>query len=169
MIWFHCGDRKSLGFCVGASIVAWFHSQDKNGLDFSVRVEINFVFVWAVDIDLVSVYGPKITCFSRRHRNWRCFCVRGRNWLDFSLRDRNWLISRAWIEHGFVLVFESNLSWFLCGGIEINTIVLWWKFAWSQYWGKNRLGFCLGDRNLLDFSVRIGMNFVVFWPKMIWF
>ena len=66
------------------------------------------VFEWVVEVDLVSVYGPKITSFVYGgHENDVVFVWVAK--ID--------LIS-VWdpIENGFFSVQGSELSWFLCGG-----------------------------------------------------
>ena len=65
-----------------------------------------------------------------RYRKWRGFCMRVVNYL--------------------VLVCGSKLTWFLCGGIEIELILEWGSgLTW------NYLDVCVRDRIWLGFSVGI--------------
>ena len=49
-----------------------------------VQGSIDMVFVWVVEIDLVFIRGPEITCFSVSIEIDSLFCAGGRSCLDFS-------------------------------------------------------------------------------------
>ena len=154
-------------------------------------VEIDFVFVCApkrtcfsawMEIDLVVVWGSKLTwflcagwkwlVFSVRI-DWLGFCVGGRNWLSFCVRAENELVlcgywnllgfiwadeidlMSAWeIEIDLISVKGSELTWF-CVGVG-NDLVL--------VYGSNC--FVTGHLNWFDFSMGIEIDLVsVLRPK----
>ena len=114
--------------------------------------------VW-IEMNLVSVYGPKLTYFSVLidwlrfcGGGWICFdfIVGDRTWLDFSVGvgidlffvwGRKWLGFSFWIEIDLVWVSGSKLTCFLCGD-------------------GNWLGYCVHVENIL---------ILVFGSKMTWF
>ena len=64
--------------------LVWFLCA-RQKLPFLLCWSIDSFFVWVVEIELVSVCGPKITCFQCEHRTWLRFCVGGLSWLHFSV------------------------------------------------------------------------------------
>ena len=93
----------------GESKLSWFQFRD----------EITFV-VWVVEISLLLVCCPKITCFSDEHEPWLGFCVGGPKWHNFSVGDRVWLHLSVGME----------LIWLLRG---------WWKLTWLLNAGRKSL------------------------------
>ena len=75
------------------------------------------------------------------------------------------------VQNDLILVFGSKFTWFLCRGIDIDlTLESARKLTSFQCWGRNKLGFCVEDRNCLGFSAGIegDLDFVCE-PKMTWF
>ena len=69
---FLCGGQNRLWFCVQpenylvliyGSKLTWFLCAGRKWLVFSVSIELDFVFAWVVEIDLIVVYGPKMAWF----------------------------------------------------------------------------------------------------------
>ena len=57
-------------------------------------------------------------------------------------------------EDDLVLSSGSKFTWFLCRGIDIDlTLESARKLTSFQCWGRNKLGFCVGDRTCLGFNV----------------
>ena len=96
--WLWCGYRNWLDFCAGCRNWFCFCVWVDNHLFFLCGLKlrakkypilecwsIDLFFVWVVEIDLVSVCGPKITCFRCEHRTWLRFCEGGLTWLYFSV------------------------------------------------------------------------------------
>ena len=63
------------------------------------------VYVWVVEIDLVFIRGPEITCFSVSIEIDSLFCAGGRSCLDFSEGGGTRLDLGA----------GMKLIWLLCG------------------------------------------------------
>ena len=117
MIWFLWWSKITWSQC-GGSNLTWFQCRD----------DIELAIVWVVELDLLLVCWPKITCFEHEHENLLGFCVDGLNWLDFRVGDRTWL--------------DSSVGW--------NT------FGWVGY--RKCLNFGVVDRQLFGFGQRSKMT-----------
>ena len=117
-------DRNSLGFGAGIAIDLYFWCRAKmscfnvtlfsfeeskltcfmytgrKSLDSSVRIEINFVLVWVVEIGLILMSGIELDFISVQGSWLTWFLCGGRKWLGFTV----------WIEISFVLV-SRHQNW----------------------------------------------------------
>ena len=156
MTWLSYVDGKWLGFSMGSKLT-WFCVPDENDL-FSVWRSMALVFVWVVDIVLVSVCGPKMTWFCVGIQIGLVFCE-CRKWPDVSVGDRNWLdfIQRRdlkWL--GFCLRVGNNLI-----SVWIEVVFVSGHLKQLDFIGEVGISFdFVGDRSWLDFSKGIEIDFV---------
>ena len=153
-----CRDRKWLGFCVevqkylvlvyGSKLTWFLWAGIEIGLildwgsiwhDFSSGVEINLIFLWGIEFDLVLVLGSKVTFF-----------VRGIE-IDRVRAE----INLFWVWWSIDLVFV----WVVL--VEIDSVLGYGpQIAWFYCEHRNWLGFCLGGRYCLDFSVGAKLDLI---------
>ena len=78
MTWFLRGGRNILGFSVQIEInsvlcggleIGWILEWRSKWLDFCSGVEINLIFVWGIEFDLVLVLGSNVACLRAGDRN----------------------------------------------------------------------------------------------------
>ena len=125
-------------------------------------MQIDFNFVWAVQIDLDFSVGDRTWLDSSVGWNRFGCCVGCRKWLHFSSVNRHWFCCVA-VETFYFLPSWSKLSGFLCRGIEIDLIVEWEsKLTWFQWWGRTSLGFYVRNINWLGFSVGIELDLILY-------
>ena len=108
--WFLCRHRNWIGFYVWAA---------ENNL-ILVRVSIDLIFVWVVEIDLVFCvraendlvlgWASKLLLCRWSKLTW-CQCG-GSKLFYFQWRDRHWLGFGVGVENAFVVVYGSKLTWF---------------------------------------------------------
>ena len=170
------GNQNWLGFSVGIGIDLFFTRVEnwrrflcagQKLVGFCVRAEHDLFYVW-IEIDLVFVCGPKMTCF---------FCGDRLAWCGWS----KWAWFCMLVENHLVFVRASNLTFFLFGWLKLT----WFqhgasKFTWFQCRDRNWLVFCVGVENDLVLESgskltcffftknRIDLNLDVEW-KLTWF
>ena len=69
------------------SQLPWSQYGGSNSTWCQCRDEIDFVVVWVVEIYLLLVYWPNVTCFLDEHGDWLGVCVGGSNYVDFCVRN----------------------------------------------------------------------------------
>ena len=148
-----------------------------NWLNFRRWAEINLIFVWEIELDLVLVLGSKVTCFFGGRSK---LTVCGPKLTYFRSDDRLiWFLCRWWWSKltwflyvgrkslGFSVSIEVDLVWNWLGfsvGIEIDfvfgrgsksTSVCVWAKNYLVWIYGSKVTWCLGmDRNCLGFCVR---------------
>ena len=82
--------------------MTWFLYTGRESLGSSVSIEIYFVFVVWVEIDMISMWGVELDLISVKGLELTVFCVG--------------------IQNGSILVFRSKLTWFCVEASELTRI-----------------------------------------------
>ena len=170
VIWLLCGWLELTRFQCGRSELTCFLVCGPKNTCFSVSIEIGVVFVWLVEVDLISRGDWTWLNFSAGMNWFGCcgwskltwFYFEGSELTWFQWRDQKCLAFCLAVENDLFLVYELKFTRFWCRGNEIDLILDWGsKLTWFQWWGRNQLGFYVRYRAWVDFSLRIAIDLVI--------
>ena len=120
MTWFRVWTELKLVF-VSGSVPNWLVG--RVGIEIVCCGRNELGFVWGIEIALVLVSKPKLTCFLCGCQNWPCLCVRVENYVflvwAWKLTCFWWWSKWTWPQCG-----GSNLTWFKCR--DENDLVIGW-------------------------------------------
>ena len=154
---FCVGGRNSHGFCMpilcGWPKLTWFLYAGGKTLGLSVNIEVGFVFVWVVEIDLIPLLGIELDLPSVYGSQLPWFWCGGQKGLGFILG----------IETKLVLAWGSKLAWFLCLGRNWLGLRGGSNVAWFQCRDRNWLGFSVGVDK--DSGLVCGSKSTWFWCR----
>ena len=98
-----CGLSNLTSFQCGGSALIWFLCSGRKWLVLVFGLKINAFLCRSIEVDLVLMWGSKLTWFQWWSRNYPGFYVREWNWIGFSVGiEFNFFCAGVKIEFGFV-------------------------------------------------------------------